>query len=298
MKNRETAMGNCYLRLSVYWMLSMLAVACVSAPAPSITGPAPTVESLSRNGPYEIRAYTTAPVPEEYARATIYYPLETEHRIGGIAIAPGFTQSQRHINWWGSRLASHGYAVLVLDTNSPQDRPEARAAALMSGIDTLQAENSRRSSPLYSRLDSRKMAVMGHSMGGGGAMIAANNHGDRLRASIPFTPWQPDGNFSNTTVPTLVLAGEEDTIAAIADHAWPHYASLPSTTPKVYLEVAGGDHFVANNVAEQWHPLLGRYAIAWLKLYMDGDMRYADFIYGDIPRQDAQNLSRYFVNPQ
>lgn len=287
-----------YPRLFIYGLLSILAVACTSTPSPLITGPDPTVESLSRNGPYEIRAYTTAPVPDEYARATIYYPLDPEHRIGGVAISPGFTQSQRHINWWGSRLASHGFAVLVLDTNSPQDRPEARAAALMAGIDTLQAENRRRGSPLYNRVDTARMAVMGHSMGGGGAMIAANEHGHRLRASIPFTPWQPAGDFSNTTVPTLVLAGENDTIAAIADHAWPHYESLPGTTPKVYLEIADGDHFVANNVAEQWHPLVGRYAIAWLKLYMDGDLRYADFIYGDIPRQDAHHLSRFFVNPQ
>ncbi len=286
------------LTMFVAMTLVVMLTGCASAPEPTIHGPDPTVESLSRNGPFEIRAYNTAPVPDEYARATIYYPLDTGSKIGGIAISPGFTQGQRHINWWGSRLASHGFAVLVLDTNSPQDRPEARADALMAGIDTLQAESRRRGSPLYNRIDTQKMAVMGHSMGGGGAMIAANNNGHRLRASIPFTPWQPDADFSNTTVPTLVLAGESDTIASIVDHAWPHYASLPYSTHRAYLEIANGDHFIGNNIGEQWHPLLGRYAIAWLKLYMDHDLRYAEFIYGDIPRQDAEYISRYFLYPQ
>ena len=62
--------------------------------------------------------------------------------IGGVAIAPGFTEEQRHIDWWGPRLASHGYAVLILDTNEPRDRPDVRADALIAAVGVLKAENN------------------------------------------------------------------------------------------------------------------------------------------------------------
>lgn len=283
------------LTLSTGFMAVILAACAGTAPP---TGPEPTVESLSRSGPHEIRAYISAPVPEEYARATIYYPLETDELIGGVAISPGYTQSQRHINWWGSRLATHGYAVLVLDTNTLEDRPEARGAALDAGIEVLRNESDREDSPLHGRIDVRRMAVMGHSMGGGGALASAKRNDARVAAAIPFTPWYPDGDFSDTEVPTMIMAGETDRIAPVAEHAWPLFQSLPEATPRVYLEIAGGNHFIGNNMSQRWHPVLSRYAIAWLKIHMDGDERYRRFIEGEIPENDARHFfSRYITLP-
>lgn len=275
--------------LAIFATLTMLS-ACASTRTDFAISSA---DALSRNGPYEIRAYTGFPAAEEFLRATIYYPLDTDRLIGGIAISPGFTQLQRHNNWWGSRLASHGYAVLVLDTNTLRDRPEQRAEALMAGIRTLRNENSRAGSPLYQRVDSDKMAIMGHSMGGGGVLVAAQNYGDQLRAAIPYTPWQPEGNFSNITIPTFIMGGEADRVAPAAEHARPHFDSIPDSTEKLYLEIAGGDHFIANNQSEHLHAMLGKYALAWLKLYVDGDERYRDIIYGTIPAEDQRQFSRY-----
>lgn len=284
------------LALLTGFMAAILAACTGTAPPPA--GPEPTVESLSRSGPHEIRAYISAPVPDEYARATIYYPLDTDGPIGGVAISPGYTQSQRHINWWGSRLATHGYAVLVLDTNTPEDRPEARGAALDAAIGVLRNESDREGSPLQGRIDVRRMAVMGHSMGGGGALASAARNDARVAAAIPITPWYPDGDFSNIEVPTMIMAGETDGIAPMAEHAWPLFQSLPEETPRVYLEIADGNHFIGNNISPQWHPLLGRYAIAWLKIHMDGDDRYRRFIEGDIADNDARHFfSRYITLP-
>ena len=42
--------------------------------------------------------------------------------------------------------------------------------------------------------------------------------------------------------------------------------------------------------------MLGKYALAWLKLYVDGDERYRDIIYGSIPAQDRQQFSRYTMS--
>ena len=260
-------------------------------------GPAPTIASLSGDGVYEVMTYTDFPDAQEFGDATIYYPVATPAAIGGVAVAPGFTEQQRHINWWGPRLASHGYAVLVLDTNERREQPDLRADALIAAVRILRAENGRNGSPLSGRIDVGKMAIMGHSMGGGGTLIAAHEHSDEIQAAIPFTPWQPDGVFDGITVPTLVMAGSADRIARVEDHACPHFLSIPDSTTKVYMEIEGGTHYIADSERGPDLATVGRYGIAWLKLYLDGDERYRDFIYGEHHETDMAKFSRYVANP-
>ena len=284
------------LRISLLVILVLLTSAYTDSSGVAAAEETINFAALAVDGPYEIRAYSSFPEATEFGDATIYYPLATEAAIGGVAIAPGFTESQRHINWWGPRLASHGYAVLVLNTNEVRESPSLRGDALIAAVRLLKAENSRSASPLNGRIDVNKMAIMGHSMGGAGTLIAANNHSDEIQAAIPFTPWQPDGVFDQIAVPTLVIAGSNDSIAAVDAHAWPHYQSIPSSTPSVYMEIEGGNHFLANSNG----PDLGtvsRYGIAWLKLYLDGDERYREFIFGDSQKIDAAKFSRYITNP-
>lgn len=255
-----------------------------------------TVASLSADGEYTVGTYTDFPDVPEFRAGTIYYPMDAPDPVGGVAIAPGFTENQSHIAWWGPRLASHGYAVLVLDTNEPRDRPEARADALMAAVRVLRGENSRGGSPLAGKVDVGKMAIMGHSMGGGGVLVAASRHSDELSAAIPFAPWEPEADLSGITIPTLIMAGSADEVADVEEHAWRHFNLIPSSTTKVYMEIEGGDHFIADTDRGTELAMIGRYGIAWLKLYMDGDERYREFIYG--PREmDAEKLSRYETSP-
>lgn len=281
----------CLLRHGTLLLISLTLISCASNP----TGRSDDslITDLSRQGPHAIRAYTSMPDALEYGDATIYYPLDAQGLLGGVAIAPGFTERQRHINWWGSRLATHGYAVIVLDTNDPRDRPEVRAQALMAAVSTLRAEGERRGSPLFGRIDAERMAVMGHSMGGGGALLAANAYSEELSAAIPFTSWQPEGNFSDIRIPTLVIAAEADDIAPVAEHAWPHYLSIPAGTQKAFVELEDADHFIANSTATTMHSVIGRYGIAWLKLHMDGDERYRRFFTDSAQQPDSASLSRY-----
>jgi len=121
------------------------------------------------------------------------------------------------------------------------------------------------------------------------------------RAAISFTPWLPEGDFAEISIPTLVIAGEEDRIAPVVDHASPHFASLADDIPKMYLEVKGGNHFIANtDTGEERlapnidvHDLVGGMAVAWLKLFVDGDESYRDLVFGDMPARDRERLSRF-----
>jgi dienelactone hydrolase len=273
------------------------ALLSVHAGVAQTTRSAPTVADLDGPGPYAVASYADAPPAAEYSAATIYYPVDAAGPVAGVAISPGFTERQTHIDWWGPRLASHGFAVLVFDTNSPQDRPDLRADALAAAIRTLRSEHERPGSPLFGKVKVDRMGVMGHSMGGGGALIAADRLGDEVRASIPFTPWQPNGDFGRTTAPTLIIAGEADAVAPVAGHSWPHFEALPPTIPRVYLEVVDGDHFIANTDRGGDLEMIGRYGIAWLKLYLDDDESYRGFIFGDERSGDQAKLSRYVAHP-
>lgn len=277
------------------WCVVVLA-ALLTGCASSGTLGDPSEAALSRDGPYTVRSYTGFPDVPEFSAGTVYYPADATGPVGGVAIAPGWTERQRHIEWWGPRLASHGYAVLVLDTNERREDPPARADALMAAVGVLRGENDREGSPLRGRVDTAKMAVMGHSMGGGGTLIAASRNSDQLSAAIPFTPWEPEADLSGVTVPTLVMAGSADRIAPVDEHAWRHFNLLPAGTTKVYMEVDGGDHYIADTSRGTDLGTVGRYGIAWLKLYMDGDERYRDFIYGE-RSSDVGKFSRFVADP-
>lgn len=261
-------------------------------------------EALGSPGPYQVAYYSSYPAVPEFSAATIYFPANKGEDFGGIAISPGFIESQKNMSWWGNHLASHGFAVLTLDTNELRDDPSLRANALMAAIDVLRGEGERMGGTLRGKILNDRMAVMGHSMGGGGTLLAANANSSELKAAIPFTPWLPEGDFGAVSIPTLVIAGEIDRIAPVAEHALPHFESLPENIVKMYIEIKGGNHFIANTDTGEdrlapnidVHDLVGGMAVAWLKLFVDGDESYRDLVFGEMPARDSARLSNFQVS--
>ena len=279
--------------------LTLILSLCVNVSAQEITR-----ESLGSPGPYQVAYYSSYPAVPEFSAATIYFPANKGEDFAGIAISPGFLESQENISWWGNHLASHGFAVLTLDTNEVRDDPSLRADALMAAIEVLRDEGDRMGGTLRGKILKDRMAIMGHSMGGGGTLIAANAHSAELRAAIPFAPWQPDGEFGAISIPTLVIAGENDRIAPVADHALPHFDSLSEDIPKMYFEIKDGNHFIANTGVGLFtpnidvHDLVGGMAVAWLKLFVEGDEKYRELVFGEMPASDRERLSKWEFSEQ
>jgi fermentation-respiration switch protein FrsA (DUF1100 family) len=88
------------------------------------------------------------------------------------------------------------------------------------------------SGPLAGKIDVANIGFMGHSMGGGGTLIAANKVGNMIQAAIPTQPYAPGGRFPDITCPTLIIAAENDNVATVASNALPHYTSIPNTTKR------------------------------------------------------------------
>jgi triacylglycerol lipase len=77
-------------------------------------------------------------------------------------------------------------------------------------------------------------------------------------------------------VPTLIVGGENDTVAPVGSHAIPFYTSLPAALDKAYAELNNASHFapISTNTP------IGRYSVAWVKRFMDNDTRYEPFLCG------------------
>jgi dienelactone hydrolase len=240
-----------------------------------IRGADPSVESATREGPFDVETLSAGLRDGPgYGTQTLHVPVDAEPPFASVVVVPGFVSPESSIRAWGPFLASHGIVALTIGTNSGGDSPDVRARALLDGIETLKAENDRAGSPVAGAMALDRFGVMGWSMGGGGTLIAANGHPE-LRAAVTLAAWSPGVQFADNAVPTLLLAGSADTLAGGQSQGF--FDSIPEATPKMLFEVAGGPHSIANdpNAADGE---VGRYGLSWLKVFLEGDERYRQFL--------------------
>src|SRR5690349_6235142 len=124
------------------------------AAGPYDRGPAPTASALERTGPYAVDQYTAQNV-RGFASGTIYAPRSNE-TFGAVSIVPGFVSSWSQLSWLGPRLASHGFVVIGINTNSAVDGPSERAAQVWAGLQNVLAD-----SRVSARVDRGRLAVAG-----------------------------------------------------------------------------------------------------------------------------------------
>lgn len=242
-----------------------------AAENPYERGPAPTQSSIeAARGSYAVSETSVSSLlVTGFGGGTIYYPTSrADGTFGAVAISPGFTAYQSSIAWLGPRLASQGFVVFTIDTNSTLDQPASRGRQLLAALDYLTQRSSVRD-----RIDSSRLGVMGHSMGGGGTLEAAKSR-PSLQAAIPLTGWNLDTSWPEVRTPTLVVGADGDTVAPVSSHSEPFYASLPSSLDRAYLELNNASHFTPNSS----NTTIAKYSISWLKRFIDNDTRYEQFL--------------------
>ncbi|MFD9006030.1 alpha/beta hydrolase family protein [Streptomyces sp. NPDC059582] len=246
-------------------------VGAQAADNPYERGPAPTQSSIeAATGPYAVsRSTVSSASVTDFGGGTIYYPTSTgDGTFGAVAVSPGYTGTQSSISWLGPRLASQGFVVFTIDTLTTLDQPDSRGRQLLAALDHLTQRSSVRA-----RIDSSRLGVIGHSMGGGGTLEAAKTR-PSLQAAIPLTPWDLDKTWPEVRTPTLVFGADGDTVAPAGQHAEPFYQSLPGSLDKAYLKLNNATHFtpISSNTT------IAKYSISWLKRFIDNDTRYEQFL--------------------
>lgn len=254
----------------------------------------PTAESASKLGPYQVQSYSKG-IPEpwsaNYADPTIYYPVGGVTPYPGVVFIPGngdvWWEDPDTLPQWGALLASHGFVVMFVNPDNLVAMPKVRATVFMEALNVLAEENARSRSPLLGKLDTQRLAVMGHSFGGSGALYAADTSTDpRLKAVVGLNPVPhlDDPTYSAIRVPALLIAGEADPFIGSTQ---PQYDSIPVTTPKLLVDfsrtpdvIVGSMHFVAHSPLGKhiYDPIVARITLSFLKVYLMNDTRYQQFL--------------------
>ncbi len=251
---------------------AMVAVRPASAADnPYQRGPDPTVASVAATyGPFAT-AQLTVPAGNGFNGGYIYYPTDTSLGTwGAVAIVPGYSALFANEEaWMGPRLASFGFVVIGIETLSRTDGADARGTELLAALDYLTQRSAVRD-----RVDANRLAVMGHSAGGAGTLLAAMQR-PSLKAAIGLAPGSPTGlsSLANDRVPTLIVGGQNDPTVT-PTYLNNLYATLPAATQSAYVQLSGADHlfFTRANDTEI------RRLTPWLKVFLDNDTRYAQFM--------------------
>jgi dienelactone hydrolase len=227
-------------------------------------GPDPTETLLGGDGPFSV-VQSAVTGQSGFGGGRVYAPSQAG-TYGAIALSPGFTARWSSISWLGTRLASHGFVVIGIETNSTSDQPSSRGTQLNRALQWLTTSSS-----AASKVDRNRLAVGGHSMGGGGTLEAMRQN-PALKLGIPIAPWNTNRSWGSVTAPVLIVSGSADTVASESSHSDPFYASLGSSE-KAQVSLTGASHFFPQTV----NRTLSRYAVAWLKRFVDNDTRYSSF---------------------
>ncbi len=246
------------------------AVIAVPASADQI-GQAPTASNITGNGSFATSSSSISSLVSGFGGGVAYYPTGTG-RYPVVAVSAGYTASWSSISWIGPRLASWGFVVVGIETNSRFDQPSSRGNQLLAALNW--AVNSSPTA-VRSRVDGDNRGVAGHSMGGGGTLEALSADSTGLvKAGVPLAPWNTDKTWGEVREPVLIVGGESDSVAPVSSHSIPFYNSLGGS--KTYVELNNASHFFPQSP----NGTVSRAMVSWFKRFLNNDQRFTQFTCG------------------
>ena len=237
--------------------------------------------SATNNGPFSVKTFRIAG-GSDYGGGTVFFPSNAAPPFSAFVMCPGFTARQSSIRDWGPFFASHGIVIMTIDTSSTFDPVNARDDQLLAALGDLSAENTRRGGPLFGALDLERLGVSGWSMGGGGAWLAGQSS-PALKSVLTLaghhrTAGGARAVAANLRVPTLMFAGSADTpTLGGGGQSQEVFQLIGDDTPRMLYEVQGASHFVWGTPKTNGGAV-GRYALSWQKVFLDGDQRFLQFL--------------------
>lgn len=240
------------LALALVGLLALLGVPLV-AQAQAQTGGFPSVGTrFDRTGPYSVsvarESAHTYYSPSDLGAAGVRHPV--------IIWGNGTFNTPSTYDAFLRHLASHGFIVAAANTSSSGSGRE-----MLAGLDQLAAKDGRRGDRFEGTVDLTRVAAMGYSQGGGGAMAAARD--PRVDTTVAIQPWR--GSTSGVRVPTLYLAGSSDFV--VSDRSVEGYFDQSSRVPAAFGNLRGASHF---EVLGDGGGFRGP-ATAWLRWFLLGD---------------------------
>lgn len=182
--------------------------------------------TLTFNDPSRTGGFGSGGGPGRQIQSEIYYPATTAGSNVAVAsgtfpvvvIGHGFVMSWDSYSNIYSSLSKQGYIVVLPRTEgstSPSHSDFALDLSLV-GNKLLQLNATNTLAPIFTGKVSQKLAIGGHSMGGGSSFLSAKNN-NTLTCLFNFAAAQTNPASSEAakfvTVPTLIIGGEKDCVA-------------------------------------------------------------------------------------
>ena len=273
-------------------------------------------ETPAGSGPHKAVMTSMASLPAH----VVYHPaaLASAGKLPVIAWGNGACiNAGNRFRYFLTEIASHGYLVLAngvmanpalevgpqenpavrlpgsppppppppRDPNAPQRAPGTTTPEqLIESIDWAIAENARPGSPLFGRIDTSKIAVMGQSCGGvqtfkvaGDPRITTLMIWNSGVGMIPNNPPNPAEVLASIHTPIALIHGDAKT--DIAFYAGEANARALTKVPVFQAWQDGMTHL--GTYGQKDGGFYGRIAVSWLDWQLKGDSRAARMFAGD-----------------
>lgn len=219
-------------------------------------------QTITYNDPDRTGGVGSGGGPGRQIECAVYYPATAAGANATVAsglfpiivFGHGFAMEwSAYQNIW-QHLVPQGYIMIFPKTEAalfpaPSHNDFGLDLALVS--ERLLSENSNTASPFYQKINGNS-AIMGHSMGGGATVLAAQNN-TNIKTIIGLAPAETNPSAiaaaENVSVPALVLSGSSDGVTPPNEHHVPIYDALGSAC-KSFVNLVGGAHcyFANTNV--------------------------------------------------
>lgn len=227
------------------------------------------------------------PANSGYYKAMVWYPCDfASEKFAATTLTSGFTGTYPVIAYLADHLVTHGYIVFAMTPNNIYGMNASWTSAHKAGIAQLKIENTRTGTiqnpnPIRGKVDTSRLQVMGHSKGGGGALLAAADLGASVKTVQALAPYM-DGRFNlrNVRAATNIMTSTADSIAK-PDRVVSMYNSLPDSIARTLMFFSGMDHMVYTATGNKdYQKRTTRYITAFMKYHLDGLVAYKTYLYG------------------
>jgi pimeloyl-ACP methyl ester carboxylesterase len=213
-------------------------------------------------------------------------PLAPGPKFPFVIMSHGFLMSySAYENIWTELVAS-GYVVVLPTTASellPDHEEYAKDIAYLSIRFSKLAKIP--SSIFFNRIVNR-CAAMGHSMGGGATLLAMQ-YPNRIKTNITFAAAETSPSAlavcPSITIPSLVIAAEDDCVTPPAEQQMPMYEAIAALC-KTYISINGASHcqfanynfncslgelFCPTGISRsEQHAIINDFMVPWLDYYL------------------------------
>ncbi len=219
-------------------------------------------QTITYNDPDRTGGFGSGGGPGRQIECAVYYPATSAGLNAPVAsgqfpivvFGHGFAMEwTAYQNIW-QHLVPQGFILIFPKTEGalfPAPSHNDFGLDLVLVSERLLAENEEPSSPFFEKINGN-IAIMGHSMGGGATMLAAQNNSN-IKTIIGLAPAETNPSAiaaaESVSVPALILSGSSDGVTPPTQHHIPIYEALGSSC-KSFVNMVGGAHcyFANTNV--------------------------------------------------